>query len=292
MKFEEDSVVLGFLQCLTFKGFDTFFLNIWPYILRDLYGGSMRTRSSKFLPSSTVPSEVRSILRMSTNWQDPSVVIRNYVSFGTLAQVTGGIFLWEWVTTLYFDWRLLSVGRANWRWPTLIYVISRLSLLVTVICKFITFNVKNEVNCNALARIVIAFGYFAMVLSSLLIALRMNVIAIWNWKLPITFFVIITALVNTVFLFYGLIYDRGSIWNPIAGACVMLKTDRNRLSIFVAFGTDVLMLIVMLIGIWVHRGTGSLWKLVQHRGLIWFAVAVLSYIPNVVCMLSTSFPEA
>ncbi|OBZ67866.1 hypothetical protein A0H81_12271 [Grifola frondosa] len=39
---------------------------------------------------------------------------------------------------------------------------------------------------------------------------------------------------------------------------------------------DVLMLLVMLLGIWLKRGSGNLWRLVIRQGLIWVLVPFFS----------------
>ncbi|OBZ76358.1 hypothetical protein A0H81_02914 [Grifola frondosa] len=64
--------------------------------------------------------------------------------------VAGGIYIWDWVNTLYFDWRLASGGREIWRWPALVYLLARFTNLVAVICQFMIMNLQNEPNCDAL----------------------------------------------------------------------------------------------------------------------------------------------
>ncbi|OBZ76866.1 hypothetical protein A0H81_02927 [Grifola frondosa] len=214
------------------------------------------------------------------DWHDPLVIQENYASGAILIYVTGGIFLWEWVTNLYLDWSLFSAIMVRWKWPTLLYLLTRLSTLITVICLFISINVKRELDCNASIHVILGFGYFAMALSSCLIAFR--IAGIWNRRPSIVIFVTVAVFVNTAFFIYALITNGGSVWVPEAKACIELHTVRNRLNTIVAFATDVLMLIVMLVGIWVKRASGGLYRLVYRQGIIWFLVAIIFYVPLVV----------
>ncbi|OBZ76875.1 hypothetical protein A0H81_02928 [Grifola frondosa] len=218
-------------------------------------------------------------------------------SLTTVTQIAGGIYIWDWVNTLYFDWRLASGGKEEWRWPALVYLLARFTNLIAVICQFIIMNLQNEPNCDALIRVMLSFAYISIALTSTLIAIR--TIAIWNRELPVVLFATIAVLSNAGCLLYGKILNNGvnydanqslqgliqnstSVWNISIGTCVISHTARAKLGIIVTFTTSVLMLIVMLAGIWTKRGTGSLWRLLYRQGIIWVAVAILFYIPLVV----------
>ncbi|OBZ76360.1 hypothetical protein A0H81_02912 [Grifola frondosa] len=95
-------------------------------------------------------------------------------------------------------------------------------------------------------------------------------------------FVGFTFLVNVGCLLYGTVTDGSTEWSPTYGACLPLHTEQYKMNAFVSFTADVSMLTVMLVGIWINAGTGSLSSLVYRQGLIWFVVAVLFYIPSVV----------
>ncbi|OBZ76359.1 hypothetical protein A0H81_02915 [Grifola frondosa] len=215
------------------------------------------------------------------NWQDPTVIVQEYASVAVVSQVSGGIFLWEWITTLYFDWKLLSAGRLEFRSPTILYILSRLTALATVICLFYYLNIKSEISfCDAMSRAIVDLGYSAIVLSSALMALR--VVAIWNRDRRVILFAAVVIILDAVFLLHGLITDGGATWDPTARACIAFNTARYKLNIVVTFITDILMLVVMLIGIWFQRGSGSLWRVVERQGIIWLIIAIISYAPLVV----------
>ncbi|OBZ76363.1 hypothetical protein A0H81_02911 [Grifola frondosa] len=102
--------------------------------------------------------------------------------------------------------------RSHWKWPTLMYFLSRLTALTSVICEVISLNIRSKVNCDALVRILLVCGYLAMALSTALIALR--IIAIWNRKRSIMFIVGTAFVINVAFLLYGCITDE-RIWEPV-----------------------------------------------------------------------------
>ncbi|OBZ76245.1 hypothetical protein A0H81_02950 [Grifola frondosa] len=227
------------------------------------------------------------------NWQDPSTVQQNYytlsVSVIIISQVSGGIYLWEWVTTLYFDLRLLSGGRQGFKWPSLVYISSRISTLITIICEFIFLNRKFEKHCDAMIHVILFFGYLATILSSTLIAIRIT--GIWNRKRPVIIFAVSVILADIVMILYAFIRGRGAAWNPVLQACIEIDTIRVQTSAVAVFVLDVLMFVVMIIGIWMMRVSGSLWRVVYHQGIIWFLVAVIAYTPLVV-LISLNLNDA
>ncbi|OBZ71463.1 hypothetical protein A0H81_08919 [Grifola frondosa] len=55
----------------------------------------------------------------------------------------------------------------------------------------------------------------------------------------------------------------------------------RKLPVVVAFATDVCVLTIMLVGLKLHKGSGTLVKLMAHQGVIWFMIAIAFYIPSV-----------
>ncbi|OBZ76992.1 hypothetical protein A0H81_03423 [Grifola frondosa] len=185
----------------------------------------------------------------------------------------------EWATSLHFDWRLLRISRMEWSWPTVLYILCRLTALATVVSLFVELNLTSEFDCMAMTHTVVGFGYIAVGFSSALIALR--VIGIWGPFIPVILIVGAAFLANMGLYSIGIIQNGGSQWSPSAKVCLDLDTTRNSVNVVISFATDAIMLFIMLLGIWHHRGGGSLWQVVKHQGVIWLIVAVLFYIPAV-----------
>jgi len=49
------------------------------------------------------------------NWQDPSLLFNDYIALIKLNHALAGIFIWEIVTTLSFEWDVLR-GKRPYRW--------------------------------------------------------------------------------------------------------------------------------------------------------------------------------
>ena len=74
----------------------------------------------------------------------------------------------------------------------------------------------------------------------------------------------------------------------------------ERPTIWVSFATDLSLIVIMLVGLQKHKGSGKLWKLVFHqvcvselslgihyahkfvKGVIWCIVALICYLPSAV----------
>ncbi|OBZ67840.1 hypothetical protein A0H81_12324 [Grifola frondosa] len=229
------------------------------------------------------------------NW---IILEQEYASLAIVSEVAGGIYLWEWAITVYFDWRMFSsFGKGEWRWTTILYLISRYTTLDAIICIFVFLNLKNEFNCEALIRICAAFGTFALFSSYVLNSIRMYVdeikfynissersssIAIWKRKLLIVVLVSLTILANAGILIWVTIDHMGAVWSPLLGGCLITKTSTDKVQINFAFACEFLLAVLMLIDIWLQKGSGRLWQLIYHQGLTWLLIALTFYVPVVV----------
>ncbi|OBZ65994.1 hypothetical protein A0H81_14030 [Grifola frondosa] len=194
-----------------------------------------------------------------TNWRDPHQIAEDYASAVNLTQITGGIFI---LGVGYHSLLRLEVGMCG------------SSGMEDSHTRLPPHSIRGVM------RAMFFFAYAAVALTSALIAFR--IVAIWNRSLPVVFFVSAAVLVNAAFVLYGLIHAGGSVWNTELNGCQVLDSVRSRLDVIVTFVTDFLMLVVMIVGTWMKRGSGSLWRLVYRQGHVWLLIAVLSYVPLVV----------
>jgi hypothetical protein len=70
------------------------------------------------------------------NWQDPSLLFNDYIALIKLNHALAGIFIWEIVTTLSFEWDVLR-GKRPYRWTIWLYLGTRYTGLLTFIIFFI-----------------------------------------------------------------------------------------------------------------------------------------------------------
>ncbi|OBZ76251.1 hypothetical protein A0H81_02958 [Grifola frondosa] len=138
------------------------------------------------------------------NWQDPSVIAQDavvrqdhYCGFQHLPV--------EWVTTLGFEWRLVT-RQLRWKWPMLICILCRFFMLIYVILMLVGLNTTTELNCQVALRIILFLNYLCLALSSLLIVLR--VIAIWNRNKYVIAFVTLVYCTDIAGLIYGNVQAR------------------------------------------------------------------------------------
>jgi len=189
-----------------------------------------------------------------------------------LIHVFGGIYLWEWVSTVQFEWEVIT-GRRRFRWSFIAYEISRTLCLAAVVTLLAGFNLTHRFNCEGWFRAVLFFSYFAIAFTSLLILLRG--VAIWGRSIYVLIFSACIWLCNIGSASYSV--SRGAIeWVPSANACFITKTDQFRLGITVNFVTMEILLGLMFAGVLTKRNATGLWRVLYLQGLSWVFIASLS----------------
>jgi len=189
-----------------------------------------------------------------------------------LVHVFAGIYIWEWVSTVQFEWEVLT-GRRRFRWSFVAYELCRTLCLASIITMLAGFDLTYQFNCEVWFRAVLVFSYFGIAFSSLLILLRG--VAIWGRSLGVLIFTAAIWFCNFGFALYSV--TQGAIeWVPAINACVMTKTERFRWGITVNFIVEEILLIVMFAGVLNKRNTTGLWRVLYIQGLSWIFVASLS----------------
>ncbi|KAF8191228.1 hypothetical protein BJ912DRAFT_964587 [Pholiota molesta] len=128
---------------------------------------------------------------MGKNWMDPAVIMESGKVFGASSLVLTGVAIWDVLSTLWFEWQVIS-GKRKFKWPMIIYEVARISMLLHIFAMMINRNPLQKVPCNQLifmAKFGDALGTF---MASLILILRTR--AVWhqaNW---------ITALLGLLFV--------------------------------------------------------------------------------------------
>lgn len=191
-----------------------------------------------------------------------------------LVHVFGGIYIWEWVSTVPFEWEVFT-GQRRFRWSFIAYELCRTMALAAIITLFAGFNLTHHFNCEGWFRALLVFSYLGVAFSSLLILLRG--VAIWGRSLTVLVFTASVWLCNIGTSIFTIM--QGSIvWAPALKTCLITKTTRFRWGITVNFITDVTLLTVMFAGVLNKRNTTGLWRVLYIQGLLWIFVAALSEI--------------
>jgi hypothetical protein len=212
-----------------------------------------------------------------TDWQSPAVLAQNAAAFNNLMHALLGLYIWEWVTSLDFDWQFIS-GKKRFRWPLIFYWAGRYSLLFAMIGIAIALNVKSPINCQGLYTFNQVFGNGAIGFASLNLAIR--TMAIWHQNIYIVVLLICVSLGQWSLLVHGILLT--ATYVPEQG-CVITHTNNKVLSTGFVY-TMAFDLLVMLLAAYkllmgvsgvsgIGRGRGRLVNMLFADGLVYFFIA-------------------
>ncbi|KAI0281721.1 hypothetical protein BC826DRAFT_1111202 [Russula brevipes] len=200
------------------------------------------------------------------NFHDPAVVANDMLAFVKLSHTLTGLYIWEFATTLDYEWSIIW-GRRPYRWTIWIYSLTRLATLTTVINIIVYLNTKATPHrCQALLTSISVFDNVALAAAELLIVLR--IIAIWDKRKVVVAIAIGLWVTNVAFLIHRDL------------TCLPRNAEISKLSTISTFVTDIVLLLIMLVGLLRLRvqgvGTFSLGQLLWKQGIIWFLIATLA----------------
>ncbi|KAI0287041.1 hypothetical protein BC826DRAFT_76133 [Russula brevipes] len=182
------------------------------------------------------------------NFHDPAVLANDLLAFSNLSHTLIGLYIWEFATTLDYEWSIIS-GHRPYRWTVAPH------------------------RCQALLTLISVCDGMALAIAELLIVLR--IIAIWNKRKVVVTIAIGLWVINVSFII--LISFRLRSGNL---ACLPRNVEISKLSTISAFVTDIILLLIMLVGLLRLRVQGvgmlSLGQLLWKQGIIWFSIATLA----------------
>ncbi|KAH9956527.1 hypothetical protein BC827DRAFT_1270892 [Russula dissimulans] len=255
------------------------------------------------------------------NFRDPVEIAQDQLAVTRLWHATAGLYMWEFVITLDYEWSIIR-GDRPYRWTIWIYCLTRVAALISVILSLVGNDVPAPYNCEIQTIFQFGSGYLAVASASLLMVLRMCVtffrvmqqceagttsIAIWNKKKIITAVAITVWMINVPFLIHGITRIHGA-WTPDEATCLVLDIESNKPNFIVTLCTDIVLLVIMLIGcfVWAFMNVArseldascgdrcgvdtslrpgcslSTDVLLIFKGLIWLVIATLAEVPPMV----------
>ncbi|KAH9984375.1 hypothetical protein BJV77DRAFT_194090 [Russula vinacea] len=219
------------------------------------------------------------------NYNDPVTIAKEFEGVVKLWHLTDGVFIWEFLSTLDYEWDVIR-GHRPYRWTIWVYSVSRVTTLMAVILNMVGFDTTTKINCQVWITFFAFFAYLAFITASLLIVLR--VIAIWN-RAKIIFAIAMGMWMTDISLFIsGLIRLRAE-WSPEANTCILVNFDSTKSTVIVSFVSDIGLLLVMLIGLLRLRlgrdGAFVLGSFLWKQGLIWLLIATVAEAPSLVLVL-------
>ncbi|KAL4269127.1 hypothetical protein AB1N83_003805 [Pleurotus pulmonarius] len=209
------------------------------------------------------------------DWMAPETIQQNGVSFSRFMHCLLGLYIWEWFTSLDFDWQFIT-GKRKFRWPMIFYFANRYILLFALIGIAIALNVTSEIDCQALYTFNQLFGNAAIGLASINLSLR--TIAVWSQKWYIVVPLVAIILAHWSLLLHGVLLK--AAWIPGVG-CAITETNSNLLAITFIYSMSFDFLVLLLTG-WKLAFPGNvaprsrLVNLIFNDGLIYFVIAFLS----------------
>ncbi|KAI0278275.1 hypothetical protein BGY98DRAFT_1096839 [Russula aff. rugulosa BPL654] len=224
------------------------------------------------------------------NYLDPAVVQQDAFAMLKLWHAVAGLYFWEFVTTLDYEWNVIR-GHRPFRWTIWIYSTARISTLIAVILTLVGLNTVRY-NCEVEIVFQFFFAYLAVSSASLLIVLR--ILAVWNRKKIIIAIAGGAWGINVIFQIQAIVRIRTT--SVPRESCGVDNLHISELNMLVTLATDISLLLIMFFGLLrlgFHErsafGLGRLlWKQAPvrfHKGVIWLLVATIAEVPPAVFLI-------
>jgi hypothetical protein len=216
------------------------------------------------------------------NWSSPQEIAHDATVFERFMHALLGLYIWEWFTTLPFDWRFIS-GQKKFKWPMIFYFIGRYSLLFALIGIVAALNVETEINCPALYTFNAVAGNIAVGAASINLSIR--TMAIWTRKWYIVGPLVVIILGHWSLLLHGVLVT--SRWDPEAHQCVITEASNTILAatFIYSMSFDFLVMTLTAIKLFSSAGHSRLVGLIFNDGLIYFLIAFVANLIATIFML-------
>ncbi|KAI0256391.1 hypothetical protein BJV78DRAFT_463342 [Lactifluus subvellereus] len=216
------------------------------------------------------------------DWHDYSRVIADYIALVKLVHVLGGLYIWEFVIYLDYDYSVFTRKRKlTWAFP--LYLGCRLCPLVVITMQFLGSSGPSKINCQAVIDIGFVFGYLTLLFASALIILRIS--ALWQCNKVVIAIASAAWIAEMISYIYSTIIFRGY---DAGGACTIHHAEDTKISTVTTFVTDLILLVLMLIGVLRWNGEhqrDGIWWLLYMQGLGWVLAFTLAEMPPMVFVI-------
>jgi len=217
-----------------------------------------------------------------THWRDPTVVTAENFALVKLMHVLGGVYIWEFVSNLGFEYSIIT-GKRKFTWTFPLYWGCRWCPLFAIIFEFIGFDVSSEIDCQAWVISAFTFAYLSFAFASALIVLR--VIAFWDRNKIAVALASVSWLANIGFYAYSAATSV-AVWN--GNSCTVLRTEHGKIAIFSTLASDLVLLVLMIAGLlrWKNaRRIYGIWWFLCTQGFVWVLLVTLAEVPPMVFVL-------
>ncbi|KAG7092883.1 hypothetical protein E1B28_009193 [Marasmius oreades] len=218
---------------------------------------------------------------------------RDHVAFVYLIHSLLGVYAWECLLSLDFDFAFLT-GRKPFRWPMIFYFANRYLLLCVLIGALVASDSRSKINCQPLF-VFIKLAGTASTTAGVNLCLR--TIAIYGHSKPITIFLVILILGHWTLTLMNV--QIKAVWNDKHDLCVVtaVKTDGLVASYIYSTCFNLIVFLLNAYKLYGHGGKqirivkSQLEKLIFSDGLAYFFVAFLANLTATFFLLLSPNPH-
>jgi len=214
--------------------------------------------------------------------ESPVPFVQLTVILVKLIHVVSGIYVWEFVQSLDYEFSIMA-GRRKFTRTSPLYIGGRWCTLILIIIRLLISDMSRVMSCQAAVTVPFTLGTFSLLFASTLAILR--AFALWEQKKAVIAIGSILWLANATSYVYTISTLRG---HHVDGVCLMARSSRISVLIISTSITDISILLLMLAGVlrWRNiRERGGILHLMYTQGLIWIAVFTLAGLPSVVVII-------
>ncbi|KAG9014887.1 hypothetical protein FRB94_009045 [Tulasnella sp. JGI-2019a] len=215
------------------------------------------------------------------NWNSPAELAKISSIYAAFVLVLAGVGTWDVLSTLAFDWSIVS-GKRKWRWPMLLYFVDRFAMLIHIYAYCVNLNAISYIDCDTVVWMSKITDMIGTCTSSAILALRTT--AVWRQKRTVTIPLALASAVQIILWGQTMRYSK-SIWNAQRGVCQIIQTSPVPLLVGVWSYTmtyDFAILCLCSFKLWRARGQGGIAGLLLRDGIGYFAATFLTNLVQVI----------
>ncbi|KAH9852217.1 hypothetical protein C2E23DRAFT_859930 [Lenzites betulinus] len=208
------------------------------------------------------------------DWSSQQELITDSTVFLKFMHSLAGLYFWEVVTSLDFEWGFLT-GKKRFHYPAVFYFLNRYCLLFTMVGILIALDTTSEINCQALYTFNQIMGQAASGLASINLSIR--TMALWSHNKYIVIPIIVIILGHWSLILQGVTVKAS--WVDGTGCLVTGSNNTVLAATFIysmCFDLIILLLSMYKLVIGVKGGRSQLMTLLFKDGLAYFIIAFLS----------------
>ncbi|KAI0806186.1 hypothetical protein BC629DRAFT_1437664 [Irpex lacteus] len=216
------------------------------------------------------------------DWTSMTELALDADAFAKLMHALAGVYFWEFVTSLDFDWSFMT-GKRKFAWPMIFYFLDRYFLFFAMIGILIALDAKTEINCQALYTFDQLAGDGAVGLASINLAIR--TMALWSQALYIVIPIVIIIIGHWVLILQGILLK--AQWIPGQG-CAITHTNTTILAATFIYSMCFDLIILILTSVKLRKPgaqRSQLMNMLFKDGLIYFFIAFIANLIATVFMV-------